>query len=149
MKPVALLVVLVALAIAQHWEPELLDTVAGNSVLKVGISRDGRVHACYCNDTGHFRYAWYDTGWHHEEFTAGVNAWDFAVSPSGQAGLLGLRYPANDSFVLCERTDSGWNSSVVTVTTTSLGPFHLAYDTFGEPSLLYEDGSRDYGYNAH
>jgi len=132
---VLLLTALVAFAVAQHWETELVDSVAGNISLRAGISRDGRVHACYCATAGLFRYAWYDTGWHREEFTAEVYGWDFAVSPSGQAGLLGLRYPANDSFVLSERSDTGWASSIIPVTKGS--GYSLVYDTFEKPAMAY------------
>lgn len=131
-------VIVSAIASAQHWEFELIDSTSGWAGLAGGFSRDGRLHACYGDPTWRFRYAYRDSLWRSESLTtATCLRWDFAAAANGQVTLM--RHMGGLTFVLHERTDSGWTSSIPPVYPhQSYGRVKLALDTAGAPMIAYD-----------
>jgi len=66
-KPIALFVVLVALAVAQHWDVEQVDSAGWGARVDMLWYPDGRLFLCYSATTGIIRPAPKDSIWSYED----------------------------------------------------------------------------------
>ena len=84
MKPIAFMAALVALAVAQHWDIEKVDSAGWGDMLQMRNQPDGPTCLCYCASDLRIRVAFKDTIWHYEDIDtllgrAGFDGPSFAV----------------------------------------------------------------------
>jgi hypothetical protein len=120
-----LTVLVVGLAMAQHWEFEQVDTAQWGLGVQMRRLPDGRLCLSYRHPTAGLRYAVRDTIWHYEDIGPGGD-FGFSVTLSGVPAVL-----CGDQYI--ERTDTGWVRS--TVPWTPYGHF-LAHDSAGSPVYI-------------
>jgi hypothetical protein len=141
-KPIAFLAALVALAVAQHWEFEQVDSSANDARdLHVRRMPDSTLSLSYHLNSGQIVYAFKDSVWHRESVATAWYSSAFDVGPNGEVGVAyGV---VLDTTVYVHRTDSGWVSESISMT----GYFgtQLSYDRTGHPFILQNNTSVVHG----
>ena len=109
MKPIALLAVLAASAMAGHWDIGQVDSAGWGEGVQMRWHPDGRLFLCYSDTSGRIRLASFDTAWQYEnvptESQPDPSSQGFDISP---AGHVGITYCRNRGVRFIEKTDSGW-----------------------------------------
>jgi hypothetical protein len=135
-KSIALLAALVALAMAQHWDIEQVDSSATGGPTVVWLP-DGRLAACYLSGDTAVRVAIKDSVWHYETVApAGLTSTTIAVGPHGTVGVV---YYAG-GICYAERNGSGWETTHLPIAGHSP---NIAYDTADVPLVTSIDDPAD------
>lgn len=135
MKSVALIVALAAVALAQHWDIEQVDSAGWGASVEMRWHPDGRLFLCYSNASGTIRLASKDSVWHCESVpTAGQPVSETQAFDIDRRGDIGVSYMGNDGYYwYALKTGAGW--------TDAKTPFHYGFpspstlDTAGLPAI--------------
>jgi len=139
-KPIALLAVLAALAFAQHWDIEQVDSAGWGAAVDMRWHPDGRLFLCYGDTSGVIRLASRDSVWSYEDLPQrrsvmpGTQAFDI-----GHRGTIGASYIGNDYHLwYALKADTGW-ADIQTPFYPYL-PALTAFDTAGAPAITVQHG---------
>ena len=139
-KSIAFLALLVAPAMAGHWDVEKVDSAGWGAAVDMRWHPDGRLFLCYSDTSGIIRLASKDSIWSYEELPQwrpvlpGTQAFDI-----DRRGNIGVSYVGTDYqgwYVL--RADTGWVDIQ-----TPFYPFFpplTTFDTAGAPAITVQTG---------
>ena len=129
----------VPLAVAQHWDVEKVDSAGWGSGVDMRWHPDGRLFLCYQDTSGRIRLAFKDSVWSYDSLagTSGYYGLGFSISRQGSVGVSWLNpdYPWQ-VFLAANKGDS-WEYDSTGLAVTGPGPALLAYDTAGNPTVVY------------
>lgn len=136
MKPIALLAVLAALAFAQHWDIEQVDSgrIGGDLQIRQG---GGATYLGYIGPEGQIRLAHKDSIWRYDDLDTTLVVPDFslAVSPDGEPAVAGMDTGYRP--ILVQHSGTGWT----VIWSGTQGPFdplaRVAFSPAGEPVVAY------------
>jgi hypothetical protein len=127
-----------AVAPAQHWVVEQVDSTGWGSGVQMRRHSDGRMLLCYRHaTTGAVRLAWKDTLWRYEDVPvrpAGPGPMSFAAGPHGE---LGVGYGDMSGAWYSLWSDTGWiHTALPEPAPTDFATFPSAFDTAGQALAL-------------
>jgi hypothetical protein len=141
-KPIALLAVLAALAVAQHWDVEKVDSAGWGAAVDMRWHPDGRLFLCYGDTLGVLRLASKDSVWSYED----LPRWR-SVRPGTQAfdidrrGDIGVSYMGTDyHYWYALKTDTGWTDIQIPLNALPYSPAPTTLDTAGAPAITVRIG---------
>lgn len=110
MKTMVFVMSIVALAAAQHWDVEKVDSAGWGAAIDMRWHPDGRLFLCYSDTSGVIRLASRDSVWSYEDLSqwrqkrSGTQAFD--IDPRG---AIGVSYVGADNRCWCAlKADTGW-----------------------------------------
>jgi hypothetical protein len=138
-KPIAFIGVFVALAVAQQWDIEKVDSAGWGRNVRMRWHPDGRLMLCYQDASGRIRLASRDSAWSYDSVTgtSGYYGVDFDISAQGQVGVTWLNPDYPWQVLLATNQGDSWEYDSTGLVVTGPGPALLAYDTAGDPTVMY------------
>jgi hypothetical protein len=138
-KPIALLALLVALAFAQHWDIERVDSAGWGRDVRMRWHPDGRLFLCYQDTSGRIRLASRDSVWSYDSVTgtSGYYGVDFSISTQGQVGVTWLNPDYPWQVLLASNQGDSWEYDSTGLVVTGPGPALIAYDSAGVATVVY------------
>ena len=136
----------VPLAVAQHWDIEQVDSAGWGRDVRMRWHPDGRLFLCYTDTSGRIRLASRDSVWSYDSVTgtSGYYGVGFSISTQGQVGVSWLNPDYPWQVILASRSGSSWDYDSTGLMVTGPGPALLAYDTAGNPTVVYTCEDRAY-----
>ena len=136
MKPITLLAVLAASAMAGHWDIEQVDSADWGAAVDMRWHPDGRLFLCYSDTSGIIRLASKDSIWSYEN----LPQWHPALSGTqgfdiDRHGRIGVSYASTDGRLRCAlKTDTDW-VDIQTPFSLEIPPCLITLDTAGAPAI--------------
>jgi len=137
------LAVLAALAAAQHWDVEQVDSAGWGAAVDMRWHPDGRLFLCYSDTSGIIRMAsTRDSVWSYENLPqwrptwSGTQAFDI-----DRHGSIGVSYVGTDGHCWCAlKTDTGWTDIQTELSARPYSPSLTTLDTAGAPAITVQLG---------
>jgi len=129
----------VPLALAQHWDIEQVDSAGWGRNMRMRSHPDSRLMLCYQDTSGRIRLASRDSMWSYDSVTgtSGYYGVDFDISAQGQVGVTWLNPDYPWQVLLAANKGDSWEYDSTGLVVTGPGPALLAYDTAGNPTVMY------------
>ncbi len=135
------LAVLAALAAAQHWDIEQVDSAGWGAAVDMRWHPDGRLFLCYGDTSGVIRLASKDSVWSYEDLPkwrptrSGTQAFDI-----DRSGNIGVSYISTDYYTsYALKTDIGWTD--IQTSFYALSSTMTTLDTAGTPAICVQFGN--------
>jgi hypothetical protein len=134
-----LLLLSMPLALAQHWDVEKVDSAGWGRDVHIQWHPDGRLFLCYQDTFGRIRLAFKDSVWSYDSLagTSGYYGLGFSISKQGSVGVSWLNPDYPWQVILASKSGASWRYDSTGLTVTGPGPALLAYDTAGNPTVMY------------